>query len=261
MEFDTVPILALFVLAVLVVMTSIEGGYRLGRIFHRRSKQEKESPVSAVAGAVLALVAFMLAFTFGIAANRFDARKELVREEANKIRIAWQRSDFLPEPDRDQAKSLIREYLADRVVAVQSDESERIQDVVSRAEQILGRLWDGAVANAGKDMNSNVATLYIEALNDLSAVHASRVAVGLQMRIPNGIWLTLAVLTILGMIAVGYEVGIAGSKRTLVMPLLAVAFASVITIIGSLDRPVGGFTGVSQRPLTDLLTSIERDHE
>jgi hypothetical protein len=47
------------------------------------------------------------------------------------------------------------------------------------------------------------------------------------------------------------------SKRTLVMPLLAVAFASVITIIGSLDRPVGGFTTVSQQPLTDLLSSIE----
>src|SRR5262245_26766432 len=261
MKLDAIPILALFALAVLVVVTSIEGGYLLGRIFHRRSKQEKESPVTAVAGAVLALVAFMLAFTFGIAANRFDARKELVREEANKIRVAWQRSDFLPEPDRDAARTLLREYLADRVSAVQSDESERMEDILSRAEQVQGRPWDMAVTNARKDMNSNVATLYIEALNDMSAVHASRVAVGLQMRIPNGIWFTLAALTILGMIAVGYEVGISGSNRTLVMPILAVAFASVITIIGSLDRPVGGFTTVSQQPLTDLLTSIERDHE
>jgi hypothetical protein len=257
MNLDAVPILALFVSAILIVIISIEGGYRLGRIFHQRSKQEKESPVSAVAGAVLALVAFMLAFTFGIAANRFDARKELVREEANNVRIAWQRSDFLPEPDRDTAKSLLREYLVDRIGAVQSGESERIRDVLSRAEQIQGRLWDMAVADAHKDMNSNFATLYIEALNNLSAVHASRVAIGLQMRIPNGIWLTLATLTILGMIAVGYEVGISGSKRTLMMPLLAVAFASVITIIGSLDRPVGGFTTVSQQPLTDLLSSIE----
>ena len=86
MNLDSVPILALFASAIMIVMISIEGGYSLGPIFHRRSKQEKESPVSAVAGAVLALVAFMLAFTFGIAANRFDARKELVREEANKIR-------------------------------------------------------------------------------------------------------------------------------------------------------------------------------
>src|SRR5262245_46570770 len=238
-------------------MISIEVGYRLRRMFHRRSKQEKESPASAVAGAVLALVAFMLAFTFGIAANRFDFRKELVREEANKIRIVWQRSDFLPESDRDEAKSLIREYLADRVAVFQSGESERIKDILVRAEQIQGQLWSQAVTNARKDMNSNTGTLYIEALNDLSAIHASRVAVGLQMRIPSGIWFTLAALTILGMIAVGYEVGIAGSKRTLVMPLLAVAFASVITIIGSLDRPVGGFTTVSQQPLADLLSSID----
>src|SRR5690349_3925868 len=164
MNLDSVPILALFASAVVIVMISIEGGYRLGRIFHRRSKQEKESPVSAVAGAVLALVAFMLAFTFGIAANRFDARKELVREEANKIRIVWQRSDFLPEPDREQAKSLIREYLADRIAVFESDKSERLKDVLFRAEQIQGDLWNQAVTNARKDMNSNVGTLYVEAL-------------------------------------------------------------------------------------------------
>ena len=109
----------------MIVIVSIEGGYRLGRIFHRRSKQEKESPVSAVAGAVLALVAFMLAFTFGIAANRFDARKELLREEANDIRIALQRTDFLPEPDRGTAKSLLREYVVDRIAAVRPTHGDR----------------------------------------------------------------------------------------------------------------------------------------
>jgi hypothetical protein len=73
-----VPVVALFVTTILIVMLPMEGGYRLGRMAHRRSKQEKESSVSTIAGAVLALLAFMLAFTFGIASNRFDARKELV---------------------------------------------------------------------------------------------------------------------------------------------------------------------------------------
>ena len=41
------------------------------------------------------------------------------------------------------------------------------------------------------------------------------------------------------------------------MPLLAVAFASVIAIIGSLDRPSGGLINISQQPLVDLLSSIE----
>jgi hypothetical protein len=258
MNYDAFSILAFFVGTMVVVMASIEAGYRLGRVAHRRSEEEKESPVSAIAGAVLALLAFILAFTFGIASNRFDVRKELVRDEANKIRIAWQRSDFLPEPDRGEAKTLIRDYLGARIAAVQSAEAERMKSVLSQAEWTQSRLWDMAVANARKDMNSDVAALYIESLNEMFVVHASRVAVGLQMRISKGIWVTLAVLTVLGMTAIGYQAGIAGSKRTLAMTLLSFAFASVIAIIGALDRPIGGFTNVSQQPLIDLLSYIER---
>jgi hypothetical protein len=256
MTFDVGVIVILFVATILIVMASIEAGYRLGRKAHQRSEEEKESPVSAIAGAVLALLAFILAFTFGIASNRFDARKELVREEANKIQTAWLRSDFLPEPDRAEAKALIREYLDARIAAVRSADYERLRGILARADQIRVRLWDMAVVNARRDMNSDVAALYVESLNDVFTVHASRVAVGLHMRIPDGIWLTLGVITILGMLAVGYQAGIAGSKRTLAMPLLAVAFAAVIVIIGSLDRPTGGFTTVSQQPLIDLLSSL-----
>jgi hypothetical protein len=254
MSFDVIFLVALFVGTILVVVVSIEGGYQLGVIAHRRSEEEKESPVSAIAGAVLALFAFILAFTFGIASNRFDARKALVLDEANKLRTAWLRSDFLPESDRTEAKRLIREYLEARLAFVQSADLERAQSMLSQSERIQGRLWNMAVTNARKDMNSDVAALYIESLNEVFAVHASRVAVGLQMRIPVGIWFTLAVLAILGMMALGYQAGIAGSKRTLAMPLLAVAFASVIGIIASLDQPVGGLTTVSQQPLIDLLS-------
>ena len=256
MTLGAVPVVVLFVATIFIVMLPIEGGYRLGRMAHRRSKQEKESPVSTMAGAVLALLAFMLAFTFGIASNRFDARKELVREEANKIRTAWLRSDILPEPDRAEAKGLFRDYLKARIELVQSPDAERVKSVLSQAEQDQGRLWDMAVTNARKDMNSDVAALYIKSLTDVFAIHASRVAVGLQARIPEGIWLTLMAITILGMIGVGYQAGIAGSKRTLATPLLAIAFASVIATIAALDRPIGGFT-VSQQPLIDLLSSMQ----
>jgi hypothetical protein len=42
MKLDAVPILAIFALAVLCVMVSIEGSYRLGRIVHQRSKQKSK---------------------------------------------------------------------------------------------------------------------------------------------------------------------------------------------------------------------------
>ena len=119
-----------------------------------------------------------------------------------------------------------------------------------------GRLWEIAVTNARKDMNSDVMALYMESLTEVIAIHALRVAVGIQGRIPEGIWLTLMALTILGMIGVGYQAGIAGSKRTFAMPLLAIAFASVIATIAALDRPIGGFA-LSQQPLIDLLSSMQ----
>ena len=252
-------ILAFFVGTIVLVMISIEAGYRLGRMAHRRSKQEKESPVSAIEGSVLALLAFILAFTFSVASNRLDARKELVRNEANTIRTVWNRADFLPGPDRTETKKLLREYVYARATAFRSADEERLESVIDEAERIQGRLWSMAVTHARQDMPSDIGVLYLESLNEMASVHASRVAMGLQMRIPLGVWLTLAALTIFGMIMVGYQAGVVESRRTLAMPLLAIAFACVVALISSLDQPIGGFTltQVSQQPLIDLLSDID----
>jgi len=89
---DTIPIWIFFAATALLVAVAIELGFRLGRAAHRSSDEEKESPVSAIAGTILGLLAFILAFTFGIVSNRYDARKELVRDEANAIRTAYSSS-------------------------------------------------------------------------------------------------------------------------------------------------------------------------
>ena len=125
----------------------------------------------------------------------------------------------------------------------------------TRVDRIQGRLWDMAVTNARKDMNSDVAALYIESLNEIFEVHALRLAFGLQVRIPMGIWVVLYGLTILGMMVMGYHTGIAGSKRSMAALILALSFAVVIAMIVSLDRP-GGFIKVTQQPLIDLQGSI-----
>ena len=106
-------------------------------------------------------------------------------------------------------------------------------------------------------MNSDVAALYIDSLNGLIDLHAMRVAVALQARIPGGIWASLAALTFLGMLAVGYQMGIAGSKRSFVQPILAISFSVVIALIASLDRPQTTFIKVSQQPFIDLLNSMK----
>ena len=71
---DALFIGVLFAATILVVVAAIEGGFRLGRAIHQKSEDEKESPVSAIAGSILGLLAFILAFTFAIVSDRYDAR-------------------------------------------------------------------------------------------------------------------------------------------------------------------------------------------
>jgi hypothetical protein len=54
----------LFVSILIVVLLSVECGYQLGKYRRSRHEEEKEAPL----GAMLGLLAFILAFTFGLAA-------------------------------------------------------------------------------------------------------------------------------------------------------------------------------------------------
>ena len=82
---DLLPIWGVFLATVAVVLLAVEGGFRLGQYRRRRSEQEDRPPVGEMVAATLALLAFMLAFTFGLAASRFDVRRGLVIDEANAI--------------------------------------------------------------------------------------------------------------------------------------------------------------------------------
>jgi len=258
MSMDAIPMWVLFAATIIVVVIAIEAGHRLGDAVHRRSEDEKEPPVSAKMAAILGLLAFILVFAFGIVYDRYDNRRELVRNEANAIGTAYLRSDFMSEPDRSKTRKLFREYLDTRIAAAKSRNFDQTQKVLTESNRIQHQLWDMAVVNAFKDMNSDVAALYIDSLNQVIDIHALRVAVGLQARIPAGIWLVLYILVFLGMFGVGYQTAIAGSaRRSWATPILAFTFSLVIVLIASLDRPQSGFITVSQQPLVDLRASMD----
>ena len=184
--------LGIFLATIIVVVLAIEGGFRLGcQVRQKSAEDEKESPVAAIAAAILTLAGFMLAFTFGIASDRFQDRKTLVREEANAIGTAWLRSDFLPEPDRAETKELLRKYVDLRLDAVQAKDLGQIQEGLVESDRIQRQIWDTAVKNARKDMNSDVAALYIESINEFINIQALRVAVALHPQIPEVIWVVL----------------------------------------------------------------------
>jgi hypothetical protein len=257
MDFDDVPIWVLFSITTLLVVAAIEAGYLLGKAARRNSDAEKESPVSAIAGTVLALLAFILAFTFGIVANKYDSRRELVRDQAAAIRTAYTRSDFLPEPSRDASKGLYNDYLGIVIEAADPDNAANLPAMISEAKAIEVQLWGMAVENVRLGDNSDISAMYVDSLNEMSNVLARRIAIAVQARMPTELWYVLYALIALGMIAVGYQTAIAASRRSWIMVIMALSFSIVITVIAALDDPERGYLSVSQRPLIDLQTEMQ----
>jgi hypothetical protein len=255
---NTLPIWILFLFTLFLVILSVELGFKIGHYMHVKSNLEKESPVSVISGSILGLLAFILAFSFGMVTDRHNSRRELVRAEAGAIRTAWFRTDFLPESQRQESAELLKDYLQLRISAVQLGDVNQLQQSLEKSNLIINQLWRMAIANAERDMNSDIAALYLESLNEVININALRVSFGLQIRIPEGIWLVLYILVILSMMSVGYQVAIAGSKRTWSTLILALSFSILIVLIESLDRPTSKFIPVSQQALIDLQSSIEK---
>jgi hypothetical protein len=73
-----------------LVLLAIEAGWRLSNRQHPRHADESKAPMVAPVGATMGL----LAFPFGMAATRFDNRKQVVLQEANTIGTAYLRTNF-----------------------------------------------------------------------------------------------------------------------------------------------------------------------
>lgn len=95
---DSLPIGAVFGTYLISALIVSEFGYRFGYWLQNRTKDEKEGPTTMIVGSLLALLAFLLAITMGMAADRFDRRRSMVLEEANSIGTTYLRAGYLPEP-------------------------------------------------------------------------------------------------------------------------------------------------------------------
>ncbi len=247
---DAIPLWALSLLTILLVLTSFEIGYR----FARRKKREGEGALGTLVGGGMGLLAFFLAFTFGLAASRFDTRRQLVLDEANAIGTAYLRAGLVAEPHGSEIRGLLRDYADARIEAVQPG---KLNAAIARSEALHRQLWTEITALALADPYSIVGGLLIESLNEVIDLHEMRITAGLRSRIPGRIWDTLYVLTVLAMLAMGFHAGQSGARSPAVVPL-ALAFSAVILVVADLDRPQEGSLRVSQQALIDTRESMDR---
>jgi len=254
MPFDGIPIWAILLGTIALGLAGLEMGVLLGRSRQRRRYEKLESAGGMVA-VMMGLLAFMLAFTFTAAANRHDARRALVVDEANAIETTWLRAGFLAEPYRADIRRLLQDYVDVRVKAANGE--IELGEALRQSEGLHERMWAVAVDAGRKDAGSITIGLVVQSLNEVIDLHLKRVTAALRDRIPVAIWLTLYLLIVIGAVMMGLEIG---QGRTRHFPLelaVAVSFSIVLVMIVDLDRPFEGLVDVSQQATVDLQTKLK----
>ena len=132
-------IAGIFFIPLLLVLTPILIGQRYGIWRSKKSERLQNASVGSVVGAAFGLLAFMLAFTFQIAASRYNERKELLLEEVTNIRTTWLRAGVVPEPFRSDTRKLLVEYVDLRIDL--ANDPSKLSSAMTRSQQILDKFW------------------------------------------------------------------------------------------------------------------------
>jgi len=250
-----IEIAGMFLIPLLAVLIPIFIGQRYGIYRSKNQEELQHTPVGAVVGAAFGLLAFMLAFTFQIVANRYDARKELLLDEVTNIRTTYLRAGLIPEPMRTETRKQLVEYV-DLRIQLASDAS-KLGLTMTRSQQVLDSFWNYSEKLGELDRSSENYALFISSVNDLVDNYNQRITMAIEYRIPVAILWVLFIIAFLSMLALGYQFGISGKGSFRINLLLAVVFAVVMFLILSLDRPETGMAKMNQKPMFTLQHQLQ----
>lgn len=244
------------VITVALTALAIEVGFRLGRRQHGRTSEALTAHLGNLQSALLGLLALLLGFTFAMAIGRFDARKELVLAEANAIGTAALRADFLPEPDREEVRTLLRAYATSRLNFFKAGvDPVALERAYQDAETLQAGLWAIAVERAQAEPGSLPNSQFSAALNELIDLSEMRRA-ALENHVPELVVTLLIIVTLVAFGLIAYSLALNDSRRHVATYVFALMIAFVLAAVLDLDRPRRGWVQVSQASMERVLQDL-----
>ncbi|HEX6193496.1 MAG TPA: hypothetical protein VFZ42_14080 [Chitinophagaceae bacterium] len=222
-------------------------GRKVG-IHKARSGQKKEAgETGTIISAMFGLMAFLLAFSFGMSASRYDTRRSNIIDEANAIGTAVLRADLYPADQRDLFRKDFQEYLEARILFYEARRNlglvAKAQDDATKSGQ---RLWARAAELSHNSANMVASQQMIPALNQMLDDSTTRL-MGELARVPDSIIWMLFILAVASTFYLGY----ASAAKEVLDWMVATGFCLLISLVIyitlDLDRP--------RRGLIDLSTS------
>jgi len=241
--------LLLFAISVMALSVSAIGGSRVHKRYPPADGEQKEN-LGVILAATLTLLSLIIGFSFSMAANRYDQRKNLEEAEANAIGTEILRADFLPPANAANVRKLLAEYTGLRIQFYLNKDDARRKQIAERTARSQTDLWSAVHESPAQP--TPVEALTIAGMNDVINSQGYTQA-AFWNRIPTAAWLLMAIIALCSNALMGYRSGHAGRGLLFALPLI-VSFAFLF--IADIDAPRHGLIEVRPQNLESLAGSL-----
>jgi hypothetical protein len=212
--------------------------------------EDQRGGFGVVQGAVLTLLGLLIGFTFSMAINRFEQRKNYEEDEANAIGTEYIRLGLLPAPDAERARGLLRTYLDKRVLFYTSSYGQPLQQIDNDTAQLQNELWSAVQSSAGAQPTAMTA-LAISGMNDVLNSQGYTQAAWWN-RIPLEAWFLLALIGIGCNLLIGYG----AHRRSALLIVFPLAVSVSFFLIADIDSPRRGLIRMHPQNLANLSQTL-----
>jgi hypothetical protein len=207
-----------------------------------------------VLGASLTLLGLIIGFSFSMATNRYDMRKNYEEAEANAIGTEYLRASLLPAADGAKIRALLKNYLDARIQFYQSGNEQETRRINASTAQLQTDLWSSVLAPAAAQPNPVVA-LTVSGMNDVLNSQGYTQAAWWN-RIPTSAWALMGAIAVVCNLLVGF--GLQGARSGVkLLPVLPLLNAVAFMLIADIDTPNSGIIRVVRQNLMSLAASLD----
>jgi hypothetical protein len=227
------------------LLVMLELGRRIGT--RRRIKDPKGSRlgIGVIEGAIFSIAGLLIAFTFSGAANRFDARRQMIVKESNAIGTAWQRLHVLAPERTTELQGLFRDYLDSRISSYQKlPNVQAAEEEAARSIGIQEKIWNTAIQACDELAGKSPAhMLLLPSLNASFDIANSRLQ-STKLHPPLIIFIMVGGLCLSSALVAGYGMAGGMERSWIHISCFAIIMSLVFLIIVDLEYPRLGFIRV-----------------
>jgi len=242
-----------FAISLVVLWLSAWIGRSFLRTQHKLDTDTHED-LGIILAATLTLLGLIIGFSFSMAIERYDQRKNFEEAEANAIGTEYVRADLLPVADAEKIRALLQGYLDQRILFYTAQHDRLLQQKINiRSTQLQNELWSAIQAPAAAQPTPIVA-LAVSGMNDVLNSQGYAQA-ALWNRIPAAAWVLMMVMAICCNVLVGYGLRDA-TRETKLLPVLPLIVSIAFMLIADIDAPRHGVIRVAPQNLIALAESL-----